>query len=324
MKLFIQVCFTITILIFLEIYAKAGVTPSTLFGLAGCGRDAEATLYTINSSTGAATAVGSGVGFSRCGGMDFDSNGTLFAGCTRLGTTNAVLITVDPTTGTGTEVGEMCGSSADSATDFSFRNADDVLFGILFETLMGGTCTDNGYQTINTTTGAPTTIGLSGLIGLCGIGTAFSPTDTLFLADEDCNACIEQMSPLDGDLYTVNQLTGAATQIATLPFPNPPFDDCARPNAMDFQPGNGVLFVSIVNGGPAFTQPRTNYITTINTTSGDVTVIGQTVECIDAIAFGPTPGPIVIIPTMGQWGMIIATILLGFFAIAALRKRRES
>jgi len=135
------------------------------------------------------------------------------------------------------------------------------------------------------------------------------------------------MSPLDGDLYTVNQLTGAATQIATLPFPNPPFDDCARPNAMDFQPGTGVLFVSIVNGGRAFTQPRTNYITTINTTSGDVTVIGQTVECIDAIAFGPTPeppsGPIVIIPTMGEWGMIIATILLGFFAIVALR-RRES
>ncbi len=30
------------------------------------------------------------------------------------------------------------------------------------------------------------------------------------------------------------------------------------------------------------------------------------------------------IPTMGQWGMIIATILLGFFAIAALRKRTES
>jgi len=132
------------------------------------------------------------------------------------------------------------------------------------------------------------------------------------------------MSPVDGVLYTVNQLTGAATQIATLPFPNPPFDDCARPNAMDFQPGTGVLFVSIVNGGPAFTQPRTNYITTINTTSGDVTVIGQTVECIDAIAFGPTPGPLVIVPTMGQWGMIIATILLGFFAIVALRKRRES
>jgi len=35
-------------------------------------------------------------------------------------------------------------------------------------------------------------------------------------------------------------------------------------------------------------------------------------------------GPLVIIPTIGGWGMIIATLLLGFFAIAALRRRTES
>jgi len=35
-------------------------------------------------------------------------------------------------------------------------------------------------------------------------------------------------------------------------------------------------------------------------------------------------GPVVIIPTMGQWGMIIATIILGFFAVYALRRRTES
>ena len=38
----------------------------------------------------------------------------------------------------------------------------------------------------------------------------------------------------------------------------------------------------------------------------------------------PPSGPIVIIPTMGQWGMIIATIFLGFFAVFALRRRTES
>jgi len=38
----------------------------------------------------------------------------------------------------------------------------------------------------------------------------------------------------------------------------------------------------------------------------------------------PTPEPIVIIPTMGQWGMIIATILLGFFAIIRLRRIKDS
>jgi len=32
-------------------------------------------------------------------------------------------------------------------------------------------------------------------------------------------------------------------------------------------------------------------------------------------------GPIAIIPTMGQWGMIFATIILGIFAVVALRRR---
>ena len=38
----------------------------------------------------------------------------------------------------------------------------------------------------------------------------------------------------------------------------------------------------------------------------------------------PTTGPVTIIPTMGQWGMIIATILLGFFAVFAIRRRIKS
>jgi hypothetical protein len=35
-------------------------------------------------------------------------------------------------------------------------------------------------------------------------------------------------------------------------------------------------------------------------------------------------GPITIIPTMGQWGMILATIILGLFAVLKLRRRTES
>ena len=38
----------------------------------------------------------------------------------------------------------------------------------------------------------------------------------------------------------------------------------------------------------------------------------------------PPSGPIVIIPTMGQWGMIVATILLGFLAVFSIRRRTES
>jgi len=35
----------------------------------------------------------------------------------------------------------------------------------------------------------------------------------------------------------------------------------------------------------------------------------------------PPSGPIVIIPTMGQWGMIFAAIILGMFAVIRLRRK---
>lgn len=38
----------------------------------------------------------------------------------------------------------------------------------------------------------------------------------------------------------------------------------------------------------------------------------------------PSTGPVSIVPTMGQWGMIMAAILLGFFAVLKLRRRIET
>jgi len=42
-------------------------------------------------------------------------------------------------------------------------------------------------------------------------------------------------------------------------------------------------------------------------------------ECVE-----PPSGPVVIIPTMGQWGMIFASIILGIFAVFAIRRRIKS
>ena len=44
--------------------------------------------------------------------------------------------------------------------------------------------------------------------------------------------------------------------------------------------------------------------------------------CGNLCSGGPS-GPIAVVPTMGQWGMIISTVLLGFFAVIALRRKRE-
>jgi hypothetical protein len=35
----------------------------------------------------------------------------------------------------------------------------------------------------------------------------------------------------------------------------------------------------------------------------------------------PPSGPVVIIPTMSEWGMIFATIILGMFAVLRLRRK---
>ena len=43
----------------------------------------------------------------------------------------------------------------------------------------------------------------------------------------------------------------------------------------------------------------------------------SSVEC-------PQPAPTVIVPTMGQWGMIFSALLLGFYAVFRLRKRKGS
>ncbi len=43
----------------------------------------------------------------------------------------------------------------------------------------------------------------------------------------------------------------------------------------------------------------------------------STVEC-------PQPAPTVVVPTMGQWGMILSALLLGFYAVLRLRNKKGS
>jgi len=80
----------------------------------------------------------------------------------------------------------------------------------------------------------------------------------------------------------------------------------------------------IVDGFRPYTfnisAPGIASVETEGITGGNVCAIYDNLEFS---ARGPV-GPVVIIPTMGQWGMIIATVLIGFFAIAALRKRTVS
>jgi hypothetical protein len=237
------------------------VRPGRLFGVSFNGPSGPSTLHSIDHLTGVATPIGP-IGFNAVSAMDFDSAGTLYAIGRRPVGGVSVLLTINTATGAGTEIGptgvENLGFG-DSVSDLSFRNSD----GVLYAYLEAG----DGLGTVNKLTGAITALGRSG-VSCCGNGLEFSPGDVLFHSN-------------DTELHTLNQATGLATLVAPMVFPFPEAD-FPRINAMDYQPGTGVLFGSLIKG---FGSSRVSYLVTVNTTNGVVTVVGQTVTLLDAIAF---------------------------------------
>jgi uncharacterized repeat protein (TIGR01451 family) len=236
-------------------------TLGQLYGAAHQGADGPAVLFQINPNNGAATMVGP-IGFERVSAMDFGPGGTLFATGERMdGSDTNVLLTIDPCTGAGTEVGptNVTGTGfGDVLADISFRRADGVLFAYIES--------GDALGTINTATGALTAIGATNTAGCCGNGIAFSSNDTLFHAN-------------DVDLSTLNQTTAQETVVAPLAFP-PEGDNRPRINAMDFR--SDTLF-GVLNDGSSGAPE--NYLTTINTMSGAVTLVGPTQGGLDALAF---------------------------------------
>lgn len=263
------------------------VQAQTLFGLAHSGPDGLSTLYRINPATGAYDPVGKGTGFRRCSGMDFDASGTLFATCESAIDNTHVLITIDPSTGegTGAEVGPTgVGSETPflilfkTVSDISFRPLDDVLYAYLEQLDFLGT--------IDVASGEATLIMPPFGIGNTGVGNgiAFSPENDLFNANEKT-------------LNTLDLATGLATLVAYLVFPGLPSspdlccENIPRANALDFQPGTGILFASVndrlLQSPVVGKRPHKNFLATIDTTTGEVIIKGKTVKGLDAIAFAP-------------------------------------
>ena len=236
---------------------------AALFGSAFNGPSGPSTFYSIDAETGAATAIGA-IGFARVGAMAFDASGTLYAIGRRPSDGRNVLITINTTTGAGTEIGptgvENLGFG-DTISDISFRHSD----GVLYAYLEAG----DGLGVINKQTGAVTVLGRS-FVSCCGNGMAFSLNDVLFHSNET-------------DLHTLDQVTGRATLVTAMVFPAATAN-FPRINAMDFQPGTGILYGSLNNGTAGQFD---NYLVTVNTTTGVVTIIGRTVGGLDGLAFAP-------------------------------------
>ena len=273
-----------------------------LYGCNGGGGDDvpnPSNLYLINPATGAATLVGP-MGISRCSGLAFSADGTLFAvGQDPDGVEDETsLFTVDPSTGAATLVGPSPHSFGPRVAGLSFRS-DNKLFAYLEA--------DDGLGRLNKATGAVTELGATGLDG-AGNGIAFDAAGVLLHANHSA-------------LNTLNQTTGQFTLVALHTWPaiaacreNP------RINALDFNSG-GTLFGSL-NCGRGGAGP--NYLVRVNTTTGKVSDIGPTVDGLDGIAFCKVEveEEAEFVP---EWGSIalLGSGLAGLAGYASLRWRKS-
>ena len=91
-------------------------TPDMLYGAGQSGpsgTDSPGQFYSIDPVTGVASAIGTGIGFDRIGGMDIHPvTGLIYATAERPNSDTSVLITIDPSTGVGTEVALLNGGLA--------------------------------------------------------------------------------------------------------------------------------------------------------------------------------------------------------------------
>jgi len=242
---------------------------TTLYGAAHQGGPGSpSTLYRLNASNGTAIPVGP-IGFNRVGAMDSHPvNGVLYGVAERPSDGTHVLIRINPTTGAGSEVGALVNTlSGGGHFDMSFRNSDHTLFLTAFSPL--NPCVH--LFTVDVDTGLATEIGDT---TTCepGNALAFSRDDTLYHANNDAA----------GTLNTVDQATGVATLTTFLNYVGFSLLIDARPNAMDFNPANGIPSVS-VNDGSGGSGP--NYLATLDPSTGDVTKVGFTVNGLDALAW---------------------------------------
>jgi hypothetical protein len=258
---------------------------SILYGAAHLGKNGPSTLYTIDPSSGAATPVGTGIGFNRVSGMDFDTSGRLFATGERPdGST--VLLRIDPTTGVGTVIGTIPPHSfgtleeGSAIADIAFRPSDGVLFAYLEP--------NDGVGIINPATAILTELGSTQTAFGNGNGIAFASDDRLF------HIQFTQVIDADGkvnnvlNVNTLDQTTGAATFVIGVFLP--PATIVAQPkfprvDAMKFEPETGVLYASL-NAGIA-SSPR-NYLAIVSPITGTMAVMGPTVDGLDALAWLPT------------------------------------
>jgi hypothetical protein len=242
--------------------ARAG----TLYASSAAGAPGE--LYILNSSTGAMVQdIGPlndsiGTNYPITGLAFHPTTGVLYGSTGNAGAVDALLVTVNPATAAVTVVGPFNAGPTNSSgvpttmADIGFDAAGN-LYGVAS---IGG---PNLYS-INTATAQATLVGPNGVsTSTTGGGVAISPAGTFY------------GTPTASRFGTYNSGTGAYTNIA-----NP-----AKPaggggyGALDFD-GNVLYGLNVGPGSPPPTA-----LVTIDPATGTVSLVGNSLNSLDAIAF---------------------------------------
>jgi len=153
-----------------------------LYGITGT------SLYTINTSTGAATLTGSlGDGISTANALAFSSSGTLYTA------DDENLYTVNPSTGLATDVGPM-----------GFGSGGDLAFvgGTLYHTTVSGQ-----LVTVNPSIGATSVVGNLGVANIWGLASPENVNLYGLASPDNINLYLVAGE----NLYSINLTSGAAT-----------------------------------------------------------------------------------------------------------------
>jgi hypothetical protein len=252
--------------------ARAGGTVQVLYGADGAGGNPATNLYILDPTTGGIVTTVGPIGFAVTGLATHPTTGILYATTANASPTSpGALIAINTTTGAGVLIGDLHPTNQ-TAADITF-GADGTLYGWL-------EANDDDLVTIDLTTGAATIVGNAGL-STAGGGLAGSSNPLLLFGEGD-----------GGCMDTIDTGTGAATTcVATL-------DGTAdwQIPAADHNAGGTLYAVRMDDAGGS--NPRPAELITIDTTTGAVTVIGDTVDRLDAIAFGPAAAAPSVVPSV--------------------------
>jgi hypothetical protein len=310
MKRFLAVVFAAALGTF-PLFADA----QTLYAATGS-NGVNGNLYSINPATAAATLIGpilvGGVNPIGLTGMAMSPVTGVLYGITPAfqNTTPALaknLVTINTANGNATVIGSL---GADNGSDISFNSA-----GVLYVWVgPSGTSFPRQLATVNLATGAATPLGASGIATNNGGGLAFSPGGVLYVSALGDTGALDTLNPATGAATAGPTLSGAPSMSGT-----PPALD-----AMAFSSA-GTLYAIDTNRS---SSPTTNFLVTINTTTGVITNVGGLPGDMDALAFvvpvAVAPTAPTGIPALSQWALSALVMLLIVFGLTRLRAARRA